>query len=71
MGIELTGWEKSLGTLIIGADSLVGGDFRSPSGGDHFVAEPWTRDYETPDIYSDAVAAELRKKGGVSGCFQI
>ncbi|PIN74521.1 hypothetical protein COV18_06485 [Candidatus Woesearchaeota archaeon CG10_big_fil_rev_8_21_14_0_10_37_12] len=70
MGNELTGWENDLATLIVGADSLLGGDFRSPSGGDHFVAEPWTVHWTSDDIeavYDDVFAQELRRKGGAAG----
>ncbi|HIH42094.1 TPA: hypothetical protein HA246_00445 [Candidatus Woesearchaeota archaeon] len=64
---KLRGWEQNLATLVIGADSLWGGDYQAPSGKDHFVAEPWTREWETPKVYEDSFAAELRAQGGVLG----
>ena len=41
--VELGKWEKHLATLLIGADSLWGGDYHAESGAAHFIAEPWTR----------------------------
>ena len=64
---ELRGWEKDLATLVVGADTLWGGDYKAPSGKDHFVAEPWTSEWETPNVYVDSLAAELRAQGGVLG----
>ncbi len=60
-------WEEDLGALIVGTDLLHGGDFRHPSGGAHFIAEPWSdEDLETPPVYEDNFAAELMEVGGVT-----
>lgn len=56
-----------LATLVIGVDTMWGGDILQESGSEHFIADTWTSDAKPPEIYWSEQAQELREKGGVLG----
>ncbi len=62
---RLVGWKLDYATLLLGADTLVGGDIGSPKGGDHVFVDCWTSPYALPPIYYDDRAVALRKLHGV------
>lgn len=63
--LEKGTFEYDLATLLIGVDTLLGGNIGSKSGKDHFIAGNWTSGEPLPEIYSDSYAQHLRDKGGV------
>ena len=67
MGKTLQGFDERLSTLLIGVDSLFGGDDMHESGTRHVIADTWTSGYEPPKIYHDETAQVLREKEGIEG----
>jgi hypothetical protein len=64
---ELEGYNHDLATLIIGVDSLMGGDVMHESGTKHAVADTWTSGLPPPDIYNHEIAVKLRAAEGMDG----
>jgi len=60
-------FENKLSTLLIGVDSLFGGDDLHESGTKHVIADTWTSDYKPPKIYYDKTAQLLRDNDGLEG----
>jgi hypothetical protein len=60
-------FEESVGTVILGIDTLWGGDVMCPSGTGRFIADSWFSDEALPHAYTHPTAARLRESGGVSG----
>ncbi|MBI4149924.1 hypothetical protein HY488_00815, partial [Candidatus Woesearchaeota archaeon] len=60
------GWESDYATLLVGVDTLLGGNIGSPSGVDHVLLDSWTSNYALPPIYHDPRSKALREHGGVS-----
>jgi len=63
---QLEGWELDYATLLVGADTLFGGNIGSPKGVDHGLVDAWTSDYGLPPIYQDTRAAVLREQHGIT-----
>ncbi len=59
------GFEQDLATLLIGVDSLWGGDALHESGAHHMIADTWTSGAAPPTIYHNPFSAYLRKTGGI------
>src|SRR3989338_7692614 len=53
-------FEHNLATLVLGVDTLWGGNVADPSGTKHFIADSWTSGLPFPEIMDDPFAAELR-----------
>src|SRR3989344_2792992 len=64
---KLSDYEERLSTLLIGVDSLFGGDVMHESGTKHMIADSWTSNMVPPKIYDDETAKLLRDKGGLDG----
>ncbi len=62
---ELTAFEYDLATLLIGVDSLWGGDALHESGAHHLLVDTWTSGKEPPAIYADGFSAHLREAEGI------
>lgn len=60
-------FENRLSTLLIGVDSLFGGDVMHESGTKHVIADTWTSNYTPPKIYYDKTAQLLRDNDGLEG----
>lgn len=56
-------FEHNLATLVLGVDTLWGGNVANPSGTKHFIADSWTSGAPFPEIMNDPFAAELRADG--------
>ncbi len=52
-------------TLMLGIDTLWGGDVMCPSGTGRFIADSWFSDEPLPSAYTHPAAARLRQSGGV------
>lgn len=65
MSPRITDFEEDLGTLVIGANSLFGGDHLDESGKRLGILPVWFSGF-TPLIYNDEIALLLRNEGGVS-----
>ena len=61
----LTKFDNNLSTLLIGVDSLFGGDALHESGTKHMIADTWTSGFEPPSIYHDPISRHLRVNGGM------
>jgi hypothetical protein len=60
------GFEREYANLLIGTDTLCGGDIGKPEGAAHFIADSYPKaEVELPAAYYDKRAAEIRAKGGV------
>ena len=60
-------FEELVGTVILGIDTLWGGDVMCASGTGRFIADSWFSDEPLPRAYTHPTAARLRETGGVSG----
>ncbi len=58
------GFEQNLGTLLVGADTLWGGNIKG-SAADRFILDHWVSGRGLPTIYHDTRARLLREAGGV------
>lgn len=59
------GIENDYATLLVGVDTLLGGDVGAEEGGAHFIADTFPKsERELPGIYSDPNAVALRAAGG-------
>lgn len=61
--LQRNSFEYNLGTLILGVDTLWGGNVASPSGVDHFIADHWISGAPFPDVMNDHFAVALRADG--------
>ena len=52
--------ERKLATLLIGVDTLYGGDALHPRGGNHMIADTWFSGMTIPPIYNDTIAYAAR-----------
>lgn len=59
-------FEDLAGTVILGIDTLWGGDVMCPSGTGRFIADSWFSDTPLPEAYTHPTAARVRESGGVS-----
>lgn len=50
--------------MLIGVDTLLGGNIASSTGENHVIADQWPPEEPLPGIYSDPLSAQLRAKGG-------
>ena len=67
MSHELSiGFEKDLGTLLVGVDTLWGGNVKG-SAAERFILDNWVSGKALPEIYDDPLAQELRAREGVLG----
>jgi hypothetical protein len=58
-------FEETIGTAILGIDTLWGGDVMSASGTGRFIADSWFGNADLPAAYTDPSAARVRASGGV------
>jgi hypothetical protein len=58
--------EHSIGTAILGIDTLWGGDVMCASGTGRFIADSWFSDAPLPEAYTHPAAKVVRESGGVS-----
>ena len=63
MELQRNSLEYNLGTLVLGVDTLWGGNVASPSGVDHFIADYWISGAPFPAVMNDPFAAALRADG--------
>ncbi len=61
--LQRDSFEYHLGTLVLGVDTLWGGNVSSPSGLDHFIADNWISGAPFPEVMNDPFAATLRADG--------
>jgi len=61
---RMTEFDTKLATLLIGVDSLFGGDALASSGKDRVIVDTWTSGLDAPAIYYDPIASQLRKMNG-------
>ena len=61
MAKKPTALEEEITTLIIGADTLLGGDVLSERGEDHMIADTWISNEALPIIYYDKFAQQARR----------
>ena len=59
-------FEELVGTVILGIDTLWGGDVMCASGTGRFIADSWFSDEPLPEAYTHPTAARVRETGGVS-----
>jgi hypothetical protein len=62
--MTLRGTDAAVADMLIGVDTLWGGDVRNPSGTGRFIADCWFSDEPLPRAYTHATAATLRENGG-------
>jgi hypothetical protein len=62
--MTLRGTEADVADMVIGIDTLWGGDVMNPSGTGRFIADCWFSDEPLPEAYTHATAAALRASGG-------
>jgi hypothetical protein len=60
-------FEELVGTVVLGIDTLWGGDVMCASGTGRFIADSWFSDHPLPEAYTHPAAARLRELGGVGG----
>jgi hypothetical protein len=58
--------EYSIGTAVLGIDTLWGGDVMCASGTGRFIADSWFSDAPLPEAYTHPTAQVIRDSGGVS-----
>ncbi len=58
------GFEEDFATLLVGTDSLFGGDALHESGTHHFIVDSWISGMNPPEVYRDPLASQLRSQGG-------
>jgi hypothetical protein len=58
-------FEELIGTVILGIDTLWGGDVMCASGTGRFIADSWFSDEPLPLAYTHPTAARVRESGGV------
>jgi len=67
-GVDIIeGFEEDLSTLLVGVDSLFGGDVMHQSGTKHVIADNWTSGKPAPAIYNDPLSVIFREIEGVHG----
>jgi hypothetical protein len=59
-------FEQLVGNVILGIDTLWGGDVMCASGTGRFIADSWFSDEPLPVAYTHPMAAKIRESGGVS-----
>ena len=59
-------FEELVGNVILGIDTLWGGDVMCASGTGRFIADSWFSDEPLPVAYTHPAAAKVRASGGVS-----
>ena len=57
--------DHAVATVVLGTDTLWGGDVMNPSGTGRFIADSWFSDAPLPAAYRHPAAALLRASGGV------
>jgi hypothetical protein len=57
--------DADLADMVIGVDTLWGGDVMNPSGTGRFIADCWFSDEPLPEAYTHPTAGALRASGGV------
>jgi hypothetical protein len=57
--------DRLVGDVILGIDTLWGGDVMCPSGTGRFIADSWFSDEPPGAAYTHPTAARVREKGGV------
>jgi hypothetical protein len=62
--MTLRGTDAAVADMLIGVDTLWGGDVRNPSGTGRFIADCWFSDEPLPKAYTHVTAAALRANGG-------
>jgi hypothetical protein len=62
--MTLRGTDAAVADMLIGVDTLWGGDVRNPSGTGRFIADCWFSDEPLPKAYTHATAVALRANGG-------
>jgi hypothetical protein len=62
--MTLRGTDAAVADMLIGVDTLWGGDVRNPSGTGRFIADCWFSDEPLPKAYTHVTAAALRENGG-------
>ncbi len=62
--MTMRGTDAAIADMLIGVDTLWGGDVRNPSGTGRFIADCWFSDEPLPLAYGHATAAALRENGG-------
>src|SRR5689334_4103018 len=60
-----TTFEELVGTVILGIDTLWGGDVMCASGTGRFIADSWFSDAPMPHAYTVPEATRVRDTGGV------
>src|SRR5512140_3245935 len=58
---------KYVADVVLGIDTLWGGDVMCASGTGRFIADSWFSDDPLPAAYTHPAAARVRATGGVSG----
>src|ERR1700688_1799573 len=58
-------FEELIGVVILGIDTLWGGDVMCASGTGRFIADSWFSDEPLPLAYTHPAAARVRDTGGV------
>ncbi len=58
-------YPETVGTAILGIDTLWGGDVMCASGTGRFIADSWFSDEPLPSAYTHRAAAQVRESGGV------
>jgi hypothetical protein len=59
-------FEQLVGNVVLGIDTLWGGDVMCASGTGRFIADSWFSDEPLPLAYTHPMAAKIRESGGVS-----
>src|SRR5262245_30983700 len=59
------GFQELVGNVILGIDTLWGGDVMCASGTGRFIADSWFSDEPLPVAYTHPPAARVRETGGV------
>ncbi|MEO8663625.1 MAG: hypothetical protein ABI693_34530 [Bryobacteraceae bacterium] len=59
-------FSETVGTAILGIDTLWGGDVMCASGTGRFIADSWFSDEPLPLAYTHPAAARIRESGGVT-----
>ena len=62
--MTLKGVDAAVADMLIGIDTLWGGDVMNPSGTGRFIADSWFSDEPLPTAYTLPSAAALRASGG-------
>jgi hypothetical protein len=65
-GGDIMTFSETVGTAILGIDTLWGGDVMCASGTGRFIADSWFSDEPLPLAYTHPAAARIRESGGVT-----